>query len=162
MEQIEIFCQRIISTGSAFGIRIDIGEQIFIPAAVVKASGLYEGETAAAAVAPNKHENANTPWFVIRVHRNAAPITPTYEPPAPTQTLDDRALNVIREAEGYFATSEVAADLGVDTTIAHNALLRLFNQGKIAKADVYASGGQARPSFCLWAASAKDFIDSEN
>jgi hypothetical protein len=55
----------------------------------------------------------------------------------------------------------VAAELKTDTSLAHNALLRLFNQGKIAKADVYGSGGQSRPSFCLWASSAKAFVGEE-
>jgi hypothetical protein len=166
MEIAEIFCQRIISTGTAFGIRTDTGEQTFIPAAVVKASNLQEGDTAQASLAPNKHETSNTPWFVVRIHSdNPKPITLmsglTAIPPEP-KTLDERAFDTIKSIrDGYLATAEVAADLGTDTTIAHNALLRLFNQGKIAKADVYASGGQSRPSFCLWARTAKDFVGEE-
>ena len=163
METVEIFCRNIISTGSAFAIRTDTGEQAFIPSAVVKASKLQEGETAYAMIAPNKHANETTPWFVIRVNRDNTTVNdgPAQIFTIPTQTIDDRALQAIKETDGYVTTAEIAADLGTDSTIAHNALLRLFNQGKIAKADVYASGGQSRPSFCLWAASAQTFIGDQ-
>jgi len=163
METVEIFCRNIISTGSAFAIRTDTGEQAFIPSAVVKASKLQEGETAYAMLAPNKHANETTPWFVIRVNRDNTTVNdePAQIFTIPTQTIDDRALRAIKETDGYVTTAEIAADLGTDSTIAHNALLRLFNQGKIAKADVYSSGGQSRPSFCLWAASAQTFIGDQ-
>ena len=165
--QVEIFCRNIISTGSAFGIRIDTGEQVFIPSAVVRAARIEEGETAFAAIAPNRHENEATPWFCIRINRNAtppaaAPITMMAPPTPPVKTIDDRALSIILNADGYMTTSEVAADLGTDSSLAHNALLRLFNQGKIAKADVYGAGGQSRPSFCLWAASAQTFVGGDD
>ena len=164
--QVEIFCRNIISTGCAFGIRIDTGEQVFIPSSVVRATQIEEGETAFAAIAPNKHKNEATPWFCIRINRIAAPVTPTSahtaEPTPPVKTIDDRALSIILDADGYMTTAEVAADLGTDSSLAHNALLRLFNQGKIAKADVYGAGGQSRPSFCLWAESAQAFVGGDD
>jgi hypothetical protein len=166
MDTVEIFCRNIIQTGSAFAIRVDTGEQAFIPSSVVKASNLQEGESVQATVAPNNHRNETTPWFVIRINRNAPPNTPqnpiTYAAPKPPQTVDDRALKIIQTADAYMTTAEIAADLGTDSTLAHNALLRLFNQGKIAKADVYGSGGQSRPSFCLWANSAQTFVGTED
>ena len=170
MEAVEIFCRNIISTGSAFGIRTDTGEQAFIPSAVVKASKIQEGETANATIAPNRHSNEATPWFVIRINRDQPQHQPQHEPvtyaaarepAAQVKTIDDRALETLKDADGYMSTSEIAADLGTDSTIAHNALLRLFNQGKIAKADVYGSGGQSRPSFCLWASSAQIFLGDD-
>jgi predicted transcriptional regulator len=81
--------------------------------------------------------------------------------PKPAMTIDDRAYSTIKISDGYLTTAEMAELLNTDSTIAHNALLRLFNQGKIAKADVYGSGGQSRPSFCLWAVSAKTFVGEE-
>jgi hypothetical protein len=159
---VEIFCRTVISSGAAFALRVDTGEQIFVPSSVVRASGIDDGDTAFAILAPNKHEgDSTTPWFCIRIiPANNRPAEPA-EPRPPVKTLDDRALSCVVNAERYLATAEVAADLGTDTTIAHNALLRLFNQGKIAKADVYGAGGQSRPSFCLWAASAKDFVGAD-
>lgn len=179
MEHVEIFCQRVLSTESAFGIRIDSGEQAFIPSIVVRATKLTEGETVFADLVPNKHDSSTTPWFVVRIKRDkepdaqpdaqanananasavAVPATPVAKP-AP-ERIDSLAYKTISSFEGYFTTAELAADLGTDTTTAHNALLRLFNQGRIAKADVYSSGGQSRPSFCLWAASWADFVGGE-
>ena len=162
---VEIFCRNVILSGAAFAIRVDTGEQIFVPSSVVRASGIDDGDTAFAILAPNKHEGdvwaKATPWFCIRIiPANNRPAEPA-EPKPPVRTLDDRALSCVVNAERYLATAELAADLGTDTTIAHNALLRLFNQGKIAKADVYGAGGQSRPSFCLWARSAKDFVGED-
>lgn len=158
MEQVELFCTTVLTTGSGFGVRIDTGEQVFIPSTIIKASNLQEGETAPATVVPNKayEQQSKTPWFAVRVDRAGQK-----DAPAPAKTIDDRALEIVRDAEHYVTTAEVAADIGTDTTIAHNALLRLFNQGKLAKADVYASGGQSRPSFCLWAENARDFVGEE-
>jgi len=156
--EVEIFCRNIISTGSAFGIRIDTGEQTFIPSAVVKASGIQEGDTANALIAPNKHNNGSTPWFVIRINKDGKVEEITRHEPVPPKNIDDRALDIVLNADGYMTSAEVAADLGTDSSIAHNSLLRLFNQGKIAKADVYSAGGQSRPSFCLWAESAQTFL----
>jgi predicted transcriptional regulator len=177
MEHIEIFCQRVLSTGSAFGIRTDSGEQTFIPSIVVRASNLQEGETTLADLVPNKHDSSSTPWFVVRIPREnhgslttevaaedrepealmEAPVTRAASLPS----IDARAYQALQGEEWYLTTAEVAAALGTETTAAHNALLRLFNQGKIAKADVYASGGQSRPSFCLWATSAREFVGAE-
>jgi hypothetical protein len=157
MERVEIFCKSIIKTGSAFGVRTDNGQQVFMPPSVVGGSKLYEGETVDVIIVPNNQFNATTEWFAIRVCRDEAPAPP----PKPAMTIDDRAYSTIKISDGYLTTAEMAELLGTDTTIAHNALLRLFNQGKIAKADVYGSGGQSRPSFCLWATSAKTFVGEE-
>ena len=155
MERVTIFCKSIIKTGSAFGVRTDTGEQVFLSPAVVRGSRLYEGEVVDVIVVPNAHRDATTEWFGIRICRD------NNEAPKPVMSIDDRAYSTIKISDGYLTTAEMAELLGTDTTIAHNALLRLFNQGKIAKADVYGSGGQSRPSFCLWAASAKTFVGEE-
>jgi hypothetical protein len=155
MERVTIFCKSIIKTGSAFGVRTDTGEQVFLSPAVVRGSRLYEGEVVDVIVVPNAHRDATTEWFGIRICRD------NNEAPKPVMSVDDRAYSTIKISDGYLTTAEMAELLGTDTTIAHNALLRLFNQGKIAKADVYGSGGQSRPSFCLWAVSAKTFVGEE-
>jgi len=157
-ESTTIFCKSIIPSGSAFGIRMDTGDSVFIPSAVTESSCLREGEIVEAVLVPNKDRTSTTEWFAVRVSRTAE-----QEPPKPklAMTIDDRAYNTIKISDGYLTTAEMAELLGTDTTIAHNALLRLYNQGKIAKADVYGSGGQSRPSFCLWAASAKVFVGEE-
>lgn len=158
MERVNIFCKSIIKTGSAFGVRTDTGEQVFLSPAVVRGSRLYEGEVVDVIVVPNAHREATTEWFGIRVCREN---TPPLEPKPKPVTIDERAYATIKSTEGYLTTAEMAEVLLADTSLTHNALLRLFNQGKIAKADVYASGGQSRPSFCLWALSAKAFVGED-
>ena len=156
MERVQIFCKMIIKAGAAFGVRMDTGEEAFIPTTLVESVGLHEGETVDAVLVPNTRKGATTEWFAVRLLRDERP-----SPPPPALSIDDRAYSTIKISDGYLTTAEMAELLGTDTTIAHNALLRLFNQGKIAKADVYGSGGQSRPSFCLWASSAKAFVGEE-
>ena len=156
MERVQMFCKTIIKAGAAFGVRMDTGEEAFIPTTLVESVGLQEGETVDAVLVPNTRKGATTEWFAVRLCRDERP-----SPPPPALSIDDRAYSTIKISDGYLTTAEMAELLGTDTTIAHNALLRLFNQGKIAKADVYGSGGQSRPSFCLWASSAKAFVGEE-
>ena len=156
-EPTTIFCKSIIPSGSAFGIRMDTGDSVFIPASLTESIYLREGEIVEAILVPNKHKGSTTDWMAVRVSRTEEP----KPQPKPAMTIDDRAYSTIKISDGYLTTAEMAELLGTDTTIAHNALLRLFNQGKIAKADVYGSGGQSRPSFCLWAVSAKTFVGEE-
>jgi hypothetical protein len=156
MERVQIFCKTIIKAGAAFGVRMDTGEEAFIPTTLVESVGLHEGETVDAVLVPNTRKGATTEWFAVRLLRDERP-----SPPPPALSIDDRAYSTIKISDGYLTTAEMAELLGTDTAIAHNALLRLFNQGKIAKADVYGSGGQSRPSFCLWASSAKVFLGEE-
>ena len=156
MERVQIFCKAIIKAGSAFGVRTDTGEEAFIPPTLVQGAGLREGETVDGILVPNMRKGATTEWFAVRICRDDRP-----SPPPPALSIDDRAYIAIKAADGYLSTAEMADILKTDTSLAHNALLRLFNQGKLAKADVYASGGQSRPSFCLWAASAKIFVGED-
>ena len=157
MERVQIFCKAIIKAGAAFGVRTDTGKEVFIPPSLVQGARLYEGEMVDVIIVPNMREGATTDWFAVRVCRDERPDPP----PPPVVSIDDRAYSALKNAEQYLSTAEMASILKTDTSLAHNALLRLFNQGKIAKADVYGSGGQSRPSFCLWAVSAKTFVGEE-
>ena len=157
-EPTPVFCKSIIASGTAFGIRMDTGDSVFIPSATAEEVRLREGEIVNAILVPNKHRASTTDWFAVRVSRTE----PLPEPkPEPVLTIDDRALIAIKAADGYLTTAEMAEVLKTDSRSAHNALLRLFNTGKVAKADVYAAGGQSRPSFCLWASSAAEFTGDD-
>ena len=137
---------------------MDTGDSVFIPASLTESIYLRGGEIVEAVLAPNKHKGSTTDWMAVRVSRIEEQELPK---PKPAMTIDDRAYSTIKISDGYLTTAEMAELLNTDSTIAQNALLRLFNQGKIAKADVYGSGGQSRPSFCLWAVSAKTFVGEE-
>ena len=70
--------------------------------------------------------------------------------------LDIEAFKVLGTVE-FASTSEMAEMLGVSTTTAGNSLQRLFNAGRISRAEVYHRVGQQRPSFVMYAMSASDF-----
>ena len=144
--------------GFAFAITED-GDQVFIPPHVADNHNLSAGIglTAQLAINPNEAQRDNTRFVAIRLR-------PAEEPKEAeaatigTAALDEKALTVIREL-CLVSTVEIAETLGVDTRTASNSANRLFNAGKIAKADVYGRVGQSRPSFILWAAQASDFLE---
>ena len=59
----------------------------------------------------------------------------------------------------HHTTAELADYFELDHKTAGNAAQRLFNSGKIAKADVFNRVGQQRPTMILWASAAKTFIE---
>lgn len=143
--------------GFAFAITEE-GDQVFIPPHVAENHNLSAGIglTAQLAINPNEAQRSNTRFVAIRlrpdeeVEAEASAIG--------TAALDEKALTVIRKLY-LVSTAEIAEALGVDTRTAGNSANRLFNAGKIAKADVYGRVGQSRPSFILWAAQASDFLE---
>ena len=56
-------------------------------------------------------------------------------------------------------TSEIAEYSELDAKTASNSANRLFNAGRISKAEVYNRVGQLRPSFALWAENANEFVE---
>jgi hypothetical protein len=159
MEITDIFISRILDTASAFGARIDTGEQVFVPATVVRASGAKEGGMGRAKLIPNTHPNgSNTPWVAVFVelHDDFTPAAAS-EPVRPEPTLDDRVHEAVCDL-GYATTSEIAKEVNTDVALTHNALLRLFSKGRMVKADVFARPDQDRASFCMWARDVTQFL----
>jgi len=154
----DITISNVHERGFAFAIT-DIGEQVFIPPHAAKDHDLEVGArmTALVAINPSEHQREQTPFLAIllKAGGEARP-----EKPTSVSSLDDKALNVIKEAF-YVTTAQIAETLGVDTRTAGNSANRLFNAGKIAKADVYGKVGQSRPSFILWAEDASDFLEEQ-
>ena len=144
--------------GFAFAITED-GDQVFIPPHVADNHNLSAGIglTAQLAINPNEAQRNNTRFVAIRLRPDEEP-KEAEAATIGTAALDEKALTVIREL-CLVSTVEIAETLGVDTRTASNSANRLFNAGKIAKADVYGRVGQSRPSFILWAAQASDFLE---
>ena len=146
--------------GFAFAITDD-GDQVFIPPHVADSHNLSAGIglTAQLAINPNEAQRNNTRFLAIRLRPDEEPKEVEAEAATiGTAALDEKALSVIRKLY-LVSTAEIAETLGVDTRTASNSANRLFNAGKIAKADVYGRVGQSRPSFILWAAQASDFLE---
>jgi hypothetical protein len=155
MQTAEIYISHLLDSGSGFAARTDDGEQAFVPASVVKASGIDEGDIVAAKLIPNTHpNNSSTPWVAVHV---AKPANTVSAPVKHEPSLDERAYEAVCDL--FLATTaEVGKEVGTDVHLAHNALLRLFKAGRVAKADVYARADQERASYCIWAVDPKDFL----
>lgn len=148
--------------GFAFGITED-GDQVFIPPFLAKGSGLQTGDTAQAqlTINPQQSQRNTTPYIAVKIeHNNDRTIDETKPSKEEARTeLDDKVYREI-VSRSYVSTSELAKDLGIDSKTVGNSALRLYNGGKIAKADVYNRVGQARSTMTLWAETAEYFIYS--
>ena len=153
-----------------FGFALnELGEQVFIPPYAIDGAELQRGKRYQAVLIENHKENQRerTPWMAVSVIGDTPTPAPAAEPePAkgPFETamtaeeLDEAVYDMICEC-AIVTSGELAEHFDVTTTTAGNSATRLFNAGKISKADVYAKVGQSRPSFILWASRASDFLE---
>ena len=173
--------------GFAFACDMETQGQVFIPIHIAEGFDLAPGDEIEAVLVPNYQDKSDkgTPWQAVRLQRPDEIVQITsmehlnewYEglSEAPedevcekaiidnSQTLNNEALDAEMLtyilAGGYHTTAELADYFELDHKTAGNAAQRLFNSGKIAKADVFNRVGQQRPTIILWAASAKVFIE---
>lgn len=147
--------------GSAFGSTVD-GEQVFINGRIVDALNLYEGVIAMGHLVPNfPDKRAQIPWRAMRMT-----LPEDQEPMVeeevieedPTPSISDTILKHIQtHSEHYFTTSDLAEDLGMDTTTISNWCMSLHNRGLISRADFHAGPNQKRASFVMWGLNSKSF-----
>jgi hypothetical protein len=151
--------------GSAFGVNAQ-GEQVFINARIVEKCRLEEGMEVVARVLPNYEDKRNSiPWRAMRVDQDPVdgePVAPAPVPAVAPQDLpannDERVYNYIDDG-GYCTTADISEALEMDSRTVNNSCNRLFNGGRIAKAEVFSGPNQTRASFLLWARSAKHFVE---
>lgn len=62
-EHYVLIVTNILPTASAFALRSDNGEQVFIPASVSKACELKNGQVVKGMIVPNRHDSADVPWM---------------------------------------------------------------------------------------------------
>lgn len=161
-----VVIESLTYSGSAFGVNED-GEQVFINARIVDVCKLQEGMSATARVLPNYADKRDViPWRAIRVDRPSVELPEFSMPPVPPAKeidhvmtpaeLEDQIMVELSNGE-YWTTVELSNVLDLDTKTTGNACLRLFQKGRIAKAEVHAKPNQGRASFLLWARSADVF-----
>ena len=118
---------------------------------------LERGKHYQAVLIPNhkEQERGRTPYMAVSV------IATEPATPATSANQDERDELVYELICGntYMTTAEVAEGSGLDAKTAGNSANRLFNAGRIAKADVYNRAGQLRSSFTLWAENANEFVE---
>lgn len=152
--------------GFAFALN-EAGEQIFIPPYAIDGAELQRGKHYQAVLIENhkEHQRERTPWMAVSVIGDTPapaaepePVKGPFETSMTAEELDEAVYDLICEC-AIVTSGELAEHLDVTTTTAGNSATRLFNAGKISKADVYAKVGQSRPSFILWASRASDFLE---
>ena len=153
-----------------FGFALnEAGEQVFIPPYAIDGAELQRGKRYQAVLIENhkEHQRERTPWMAVSVlvteHVFKSAPAPAAAPAAPAEMesvseRDEVIYNLICDGD-YTTSSELAEYSGFDSKTAGNSALRLFNAGRIAKADVYNRVGQSRSSFTLWAESASKFVE---
>lgn len=154
--------------GFAFALT-EAGEQIFIPPYAIDGAELQRGKRYQAVLVDNhkEHQRERTPYMAVSVLVDEPTVTPEpAEAVAPATQAEDISIeerdeaifNLICESD-YMTSAELAEHSGFDSKTAGNSALRLFNAGRIAKADVYNRVGQSRASFTLWAENANKFVE---
>jgi hypothetical protein len=154
--------------GFAFALT-EAGEQIFIPPYAIDGAELQRGKRYQAVLVDNhkEHQRERTPYMAVSVLVDEPAVTPApAEAVAPATQAEDISIeerdeaifNLICESD-YMTSAELAEHSGFDSKTAGNSALRLFNAGRIAKADVYNRVGQSRASFTLWAENANKFVE---
>ena len=151
--------------GFAFACDTETQGQVFIPVHIAEGFDLAPGDEIEAVLVPNYQDKSDkgTPWQAVKLQRDSASEVCEKVIIDNSQTLNNEALDAemlsyILSA-GYYTTAEIADYFEIDHKTAGNAAQRLFNAGKIAKADVFNRVGQKRPTMILWAAAAKTFIE---
>lgn len=134
-------------TGTAFGVRVDNGEKVFINSKLAKKHTVAEEQVRTLTLIPNT--KVDTPWQAVGVSANAEEPTPRVE----VANLEDRIEEYFQEEANQVAsTSKVLADaLDVDVVSVQTALIRMHNAGEMTKAQVHCKGGQDKASWVLWA-----------
>lgn len=153
-ENRNVLIEDISEKGSAFATTKE-GEPVFIPARFVASLSLQPMEVVHAMLLPNYPEHRqNKPWRAIAIKR-IEDQGPKPSPKVPAR-LEDRILSLMESGE-VFSNTDLSEDLEEDIGVVGNATAKLFNDGKIAKADVYRKPGQTRPSFLLYAINIEAF-----
>lgn len=140
----------------AFALVLDTGESVYIPGTTAdKIKNLGAEDILEAVLVPNVGET-RTPardkasWKAVKL------IDSTRAKPA-SVSLDEQAYAALTEVT--CATSgEIAYSIDADKQSVSNAMQRLFNAGRISRADVFHRVGQQRVSFVLYALTSADFL----
>ena len=150
--------------GFAFACDTETQGQVFIPVHIADGFDLAPGDEIEAVLVPNYQDKSDkgTPWQAVKLQRDTEVCEKAIIDKSQTlnqEALDANLLEFVLAAGGYHTTAELADYFELDHKTAGNAAQRLFNSGKIAKADVFNRVGQKRPTMILWAAAAKTFIE---
>jgi hypothetical protein len=153
----KVYIETQLETLTTFGVRLDTGEQVFIPSKIVKKHNILEEQTRELVILPNAHSSDSTPWRAVGVSISDTCETPRDVDPTPRvqlAKLEDRVMDYFSEDEDkqYPHSAPALADaLGEEDLHMQQTLTRMHNTGEVAKAQVFAKGTQDKASVVLWA-----------
>jgi hypothetical protein len=146
----EIYINNIIPSGSGFALN-PAGVQVYIPVTVTKFFNLQVGETAKAALIPNKNEkNLSTPYMAVRIIRDAP------AQPAPLANDENLEARITRLAAGgdVWSQGKMFAALfpGTSRDVAMTdynrigyLLRKMHENGVLARVSLWRTAGQTKP-----------------
>ena len=155
--------------GFAFAVTSE-GEQVFVPPYAKDGLNAIAGDKFEAVLVPNTSDPSRqgTPWMAVRLISDQPDVAvdkpetaPAPEKALTVADLDEQVFSIIKD-EYYVTATDIADHLGLDDQrTAGNSAQRLFNSGRIARAEVYNRVGQKRPSFVIYAENASNFVEVE-
>jgi hypothetical protein len=92
----KVYIETQLETLTTFGVRLDTGEQVFIPSKIVKKHNILEEQTRELVILPNAHSFDSTPWRAVAVSISDTCETPRDVDPTPRvqlAKLEDRIIN---------------------------------------------------------------------
>lgn len=157
METINVFIETQLDTMTSFGVRVDNGESVFIPARLAKKHNIVEEETRAMVILPNVGEDsANTPWKAMTMSMTETTKPAEETPRVEEAKLEDRIADYFDHDDNMYPQTapDIARALGIsDDNEVQLALSRMHNSDDMVKAQIWKQGGKDKASFVLWAPS---------
>jgi hypothetical protein len=160
----------VLPSGSAFGVRMDNGENCYIPVNVATATQITVGMEITAKLVPNRFPDKaeRTPWLTVFLSRNPSPIKTSVpvqyampfeqfdiEPSAPAEpSMADKVRGTMRKG-GVWTVSSLYSELvpgkvrtdGLTEYNAISAAVRaMYARGECAKFQLWRTSDQSKPS----------------
>jgi len=156
MNTIQLTLTNIHPKGFAFGVSEETAEQCFIPPHVLDGIEANRGDSVTAQVVPNPNERQreNTRWCAI----NLMKVEHSVKPKAANEVLERKVYDYMSRVSHTYS-EDIATAMAIEPAHAEEIAVRLFDQGRIAKADVYKNCDSKEPSYTLWAADHESFLE---
>ena len=144
----------------AFAVVLDTGEPVYIPGpTAARIQNLGAEDILAAVLVPNVGETRTpardkAPWKAVKLIDSTRAKTASV-------SLDEQAYAALTEV-AYATVAEIAYAVDADKKSVSNAMQRLFNAGRVSRADIFHRVGQQRASYFLYALSSADFLGADS
>lgn len=163
----------VLPSGAAFAIRLDNGDNCYVPVTVASVAGVAIGSELTARIVPNRYPDKvdRTPWLVVHLTRAAAPVQGARpvqyampfqqfdedltNPPAPPQPTTADRVRALMQQGGVWTQGDLFEHLfpgrtrgdGLSDYNAISAAVRtMYAKGECAKFQMWRSSSQSKPS----------------